>query len=106
VGAITLWPLFYAVLFVGLTITSVKYFWFPEQPAVLVAFRALHFGTMLLILGLTVFYLAFLFTSDRMPLYMKVAWVPALILASFVAMPLFFYLYVRPEGHRPRLEPV
>lgn len=54
----------------------------------------MHFGVMLLCFALLAFYIFYLFKSDRVPQDKKALWAVVLFLGSFLAMPIFWYLYV------------
>src|SRR5688500_5030766 len=65
--------------------------------AFLVVFAA-HFATILLTFGLIAFYIVYLFRTDRVPQDKKALWAVVLFFGAFLAMPVFFYLYVWPDA--------
>ena len=103
VGALSVWPFVYLVLFVGFVATSV--FWIGQTEAdesglVPIAFGlvfVVHFATILSIFGLTIFYVVFLFKTDRVPQEKKALWAVVLVLGNMLANPVFYYLYVWPD---------
>ena len=106
VGALSGWPVLYLFLFMGFAVTTV--FWMGraggqggEQPGGMpIAFGLLfaaHFGTILLVFVLLVFYVVYLFKTDRVPQEKKALWAVVLFLGNMAAMPVFFYIYVWPD---------
>jgi hypothetical protein len=106
VGALSAWPFIYMFFFFGFIATS--FFWMDQTagragepssgiPIALALVFAAHFGTMLLIFGLLIFYIIYLFKTDRVPQDKKALWAAVLILGNMLAMPVFFYIYVRPD---------
>ena len=53
-----------------------------------------HFGAMLLMVGLTIFYIVFLFRTSRVPSDKKALWAVVLFLGNAFAFPVFWYLYI------------
>jgi hypothetical protein len=103
IGVLTAWPVFYMLLFFAFVLTSM--FWmraFPESasgmPVGFFVLMALHVGTMLSMIALTAFYIVYLFKTDRVTGDKKALWAVVLFLGNVFAMPVFFYLYVWPEG--------
>jgi hypothetical protein len=106
IGALTVWPVVYMFLFMAFVAGTM--IWMGRAPkggpahsaGVPLAFFAVfaaHFATILLTFGLIVFYIVFLFKTDRVPQDKKALWAAVLFLGAFVAMPVFFYLYVWPD---------
>jgi hypothetical protein len=102
IGALTLWPFLYILIFIGVAFVSVvgaresgPSTGFPIGFALLFA---AHFLTMLLMFGLVAFYVAFLFKTDRVPSDKKALWAVVLFLGNMIAMPVFFWFYVWPDG--------
>jgi hypothetical protein len=58
---------------------------------------AVHLGVMFLMFALMTFYIVFLFKTDRVKTEMKALWAIAIFMGSFVAMPIFWFLYIWPE---------
>lgn len=54
----------------------------------------LHLGTMALMVGLLVIYIAYLFKTENVPKDKKVLWAVVLFLGNILAMPVFWFLYV------------
>ena len=61
-------------------------------------FMVVHLTVMLVMFALLVFYIVFLFKTDRVKPEMKALWGVVLFLGSFVAMPIFWFLYIWPES--------
>ncbi len=105
VGALSVWPLLYIFLFFGfiafLFVGMIGDGGQPQKssgvPIAFVVLVAAHFGTMLLLFALLVFYIVFLFKSDRVPQDKKALWAAVLFMGNALAMPVFFYVYVWPE---------
>lgn len=57
-------------------------------------FFGLHLGVMLLICALLVFYMVFLFKTDRVKAEMKALWAIVLFMGSPISMPIFWFLYI------------
>lgn len=58
----------------------------------------IHFCAMILSFALIVFYVVYLFRTDRIAQEKKALWAVALFLGSFIAMPIFWYLYIWREA--------
>ena len=110
VGALSVWPFIYVFLFFGFIATS--FFWMGRtdgqagEGGIPIAFGVLfaaHLGTMVLILGLLIFYVVHLFKTDRVPQEKKALWAAVLILGNMLAMPVFFYIYVWPDEWPKRM---
>ena len=105
IGALTIWPLAYMFLFFAFVAgtmlwTSLVPKGAAHSAGLTVAFVALfaaHLGTILLTFALITFYVVYLFKTDRVPQDKKALWAAVLLLGAFVAMPVFFYLYVWPD---------
>lgn len=104
VGVLTLWPMVYILLFMAFVFGSM--IWTARAhggehsaglPVAFLLVFAAHFGTMLLMFGLTAFYIVYLFKTDRVPQDKKALWAAVLFLGNMIAMPVFFYLYIWPE---------
>ena len=54
----------------------------------------LHLITMLLILGLTIFYMVNVFKNDRVDKDKKVLWAVVIFMGNMIAMPVYWYLYI------------
>src|SRR3989442_571149 len=92
-AAATIWPLFYMLLFMGVFMSA--FFLTSNGPGNLWAIIIpLHLLTMLLIMGLTVFYIVNVFRNDRVNKDMKVLWAVVLFMGSMIATPIYWYLYI------------
>lgn len=54
----------------------------------------LHFAVIILSIALIAFYVIYLFKTDRIASDKKALWAVVLFLGSFLAMPVFWYLYI------------
>lgn len=104
VGVLTVWPFIYLFLFFGFVFAS--FFWMVQAqetahsagpPRAFLLLFAAHFATMLEMMGLLVFYVVYLFKTDRIPQDKKALWAVVLLLGNMLAMPVFYYLYVWPD---------
>ncbi len=95
IGAATLWPLAYMALFL---LSFVGMATGGGQP--LLRFEALfvlHLLTMVWMVGLMVFYIVYLFKTERVSQDKKVLWAIVLFMGHVIAMPIFFWLYIWPD---------
>ena len=104
----TIWPLLYMVFFFVVIFSSI--FFMPRDgsaeggalPALFMIIFPLHFLTVLLVLGLTAFYMVNVFRNDRVEKDKKVLWAVVLFMGNMIAMPIYWYLYIwREEKERP-----
>jgi hypothetical protein len=100
-------PLAYLVFFLATMLTALLAG--PESSPLgerfVVVLFVLHFSCMLWLVGLIVFYLAFLFKTEAVPADKKALWAVVLFLGNMLAMPVFWYLYMwRPLRHSPGLQ--
>ena len=96
VGAV--WPLIYMVLFIGLIVESVVRSGGNPDNDLLVPFEVLmglHIATMLVILAATVAYVVHAWRSPRIQSDQRVLWLIVLLLGGFIAMPVYWWLYLR-----------
>lgn len=110
-GIATAWPIVYMGLFMAFMFGSFFFTFMTEMhhsgagpeafPIAFVVLFALHFLTMLWILGLLVFYILHVFQTNRVPKDQKALWAVVLFLGGPLAMPVYWYLYIwrepRPE---------
>ena len=85
-GAVTLWLPLYTAYFVVFVL--------PE-PLLLATLAT----TFVLIAALLVIYLADAHRNRRLPEDRRTPWAVALVMASVVAMPVYWWLYLRPTAH-------
>ena len=100
-GAATVWPFLYVLIFFvavfGLTFAFSGRDPVSEgdrPPAWFFGIIALHFLTMLWVLGLMVFYMINVFRNERVEKDKKVLWAVVLFLGNMLAMPVYWYLYI------------
>ncbi|MDT4968379.1 MAG: hypothetical protein QOJ64_3116 [Acidobacteriota bacterium] len=58
----------------------------------------LHVLTVFLVMGLTIFYIVNIFRNYRVSQDKKVLWAVVIFFGSVLAMPIYWYLYIWPEG--------
>ncbi|HEU0144746.1 MAG TPA: hypothetical protein VFQ47_08155 [Nitrososphaera sp.] len=106
----TIWPFLYMIFFFVVIFSS--FFFMPRNgsseggafPALFMIIFPLHFLTMLLIMGLTVFYMVNVFRNDRVEKDKKVLWAVVLFMGNMIAMPIYWYLYIwREEKEMPNI---
>ena len=94
IGVATLWPLVYMLLFaVSFVAMAMK------AGGGLIRFETLfllHLFTIVWIFVLLVFYIVYLFRTERVSQDKKVLWAVVLFLGHMLAMPIFFWLYIWP----------
>ncbi len=100
-GAVTLWPLAYMLIFMVtvlwmFTMMGTRIPSRPDAgpPAWIPGLFIVHIGTMLLTLGLTIFYGIHAYRSNRVPESRRVIWVVLNILGSFIAQLFYWYLFI------------
>jgi hypothetical protein len=105
----TIWPFIYMIFFFLVIFSS--FFFMPRDgssdggafPALFLIIFPLHFLTMLLIMGLTVFYIVNVFRNERVEKDKKVLWAVVLFMGNMIAMPIYWYLYIWQDGKEPSL---
>ena len=102
-AVLTAWPLVYFFVFVGFLVVTVAGGLGDAEPDGMRALFALHIATMLIIIGLLIFYVVHAYRSPRVPEDRRVLWTILLLFGSMVAMPIYFWLYIRPaDAQNPR----
>jgi hypothetical protein len=95
-GAATLWPLLYMILFflvvVGTMLFSVGGGRDPIQ-GIFPIFILVHLLTMLITLALSIFYIVNVFRNDRIQNDKKALWAIVIFMGNAIAMPIYWYLY-------------
>ena len=82
---LTLWPVLYIVLFLLVMMSG---------PGAFGIILPLHMLTMLLVLGLTIFYIVHIFKSPRPEGMKKIMWLVLILWANIAVMPFYFWFYV------------
>jgi hypothetical protein len=110
-GAATVWPLLYMIIFF-VSVFALMFAFSAGEPAPadhvgppvwFFGLFALHFLTMLWVLGLTAFYIVNVFRNERVEKDKKALWAVVLFLGSIFAMPAYWYLYIWREPDAPPL---
>jgi hypothetical protein len=101
-GIATIWPLIYMVLFIGSIFLTIFFTGGGSSgsgmPIFFIILIAFHFLTILWIWALIVFYMVNVFKNDRVDKDKKVLWAVVLFMGNVIAMPVYWYLYIWPEG--------
>ena len=97
-GAATLWPIVYMFIFFILIFATVLFRPEPGEgggaPPMIAWIFGLHILTMLLIMGLTVFYIVDVFRNNRVEKDKKALWAIVIFLGNMIGMPIYWYLYI------------
>ena len=98
IGLVTAWPLLHMFIFMGTILAAIIGDPDDAMAAWFTLIIVLHFITILIIWGLLAFYVMYLFKTDRVAQDKKALWAVVLFLGNVIAMPVFFWLYVWPDG--------
>ena len=99
----TLWPIAYVFVFLAFILSAfLAPAGSPEPP---LYFLPLLLLTMLLSTGLTVIYIVDIFRNDRVEKDMKALWALVIFMGSFIAMPIYWYLYIWRTPPSPPSQP-
>ena len=97
-GLATFWPAAYMMLFFVFIFSAILLSGgggdAAGPPTAFVLIFALHLLTMLIITGLTIFYIVNVFKNERVEKDKKALWAVVLFLGNVVAMPIYWYLYI------------
>lgn len=97
-GIATLWPIVYFFLFFIVVFATVLLR--PEPgagggpPPLIALILPLHLLTMLLIAGLTIFYIVDVFRNKRVDKDKKALWAIVIFLGNMIGMPIYWYLNI------------
>jgi energy-coupling factor transporter transmembrane protein EcfT len=72
----------------------------PGPPALLLLIFPLHMLAMMLVFGLTIFYIINVFRNERVEKDKKALWAVVIFLGNMIAMPIYWYLYIWKETPR------
>ena len=110
-GLLTVWPLIWGSVF-GLAVPRIFEPLFagkgspsPEIVISAISLFAVHFATVMLMMGLLVLYLMHVGTSGRVPKNRTALWIVLIFLGNMLAMPVYWYLYIWREPQSPPVEP-
>lgn len=93
-GALTLWPVVYILLFMGTLAYMALFTPNRPMPPYLALLFVLHLLTMLEIFVLLVYYIAHLFKTTAIPQDKKALWGVVLFMGNVLSMPVYWYLYI------------
>ncbi len=104
VGALTLLPLVYLLFFFAVAgMATVQGDGDPDNVDYLIPFGvlvALHIGTMVLIIALTIVYIRDAYRNPRIDENKRTFWAVVLFMGNMIAMPIYWWLYMRPGAGR------
>ena len=104
IGLATAWPIFYIFIFFAVIFGSFMRGTSPRAPGgTFESFQVLmiaHFGTMLVMAGLLTFYIVHVFKNPALAGDRRVLWAVVLFLGNFIAMPIYWFLFVWREAPR------
>ena len=103
-GFLTILPLIYFVVFISYVVVTISGALrsggapgdLPIFPNFYVLF-VLHMIVMILLIGLTIFYIVNVFRNDRVHENRKVLWAVVLFMGNIFAMPIYWYLHIWSE---------
>ena len=93
-GALTIWPVVYTLLFMGMMAYMALFTANGSMPPFLALIFVLHLLTMLEVFVLLVFYVVHLFKTAAIPQDKKALWGVVLFLGNVLSMPVYWYLYI------------
>ena len=92
-GIVSCWPALYMLAFF-VVVSAWARMSDRHGASVFTAVALVHLATILLTIGLLVWYLHYLCATDRVPSDKKALWAAVLILGNALAFPAFFYWHV------------
>jgi phosphatidylglycerophosphate synthase len=104
-AVVSIWPFIWIIIFVAFMFGMMFVFSSAAKgggrehgmPLAMMLFFGGHFLTMLLMFGLTAFYIVYLFRTDRIAQDKKALWAIVLFMGNIIAFPVFWYLYIWKE---------
>lgn len=96
-GILSLWPVAYMVLFFLVIFSTVLFLPEPGSsgpPPLIALIFPLHLLTMLVVVGLMVFYIVDVFKNKRIENDKKALWAIVLFMGNMLAMPVYWYLFI------------
>lgn len=103
IGIGVIWPfLYFAFFLIVILVTVLSVRDNPDSmpstfPTVFFVIMPLHFLTIFLILGMTIFFIVNLFKNPNIPEDKRVVWAILLFLFGLFTMPVYWYLYIWKE---------
>jgi hypothetical protein len=97
-GALTLWPIVYFFIFLILIFATIVFR--PEPgpgggaPPMIAWIFGLHILTMLVTIGLTIYYIVDVFRNKRVDKDKKALWAIVIFMGNMIGMPIYWYLYI------------
>jgi hypothetical protein len=101
IGIVTIWPLIYMLGFMAFIAFQFSQVTFSSPASSADGFRyllILHMTTMLVMLGLLVFYVMHVFQNAALRDERKTLWALVLFLGGPVSMPVYWWLYLHPSS--------
>lgn len=92
-------PVLYMIFFFGFILFMMLTTFYGKEPNkeafdFMPVLFIMHFAIILLMFGLLAFYMFYLFKTERVPQDKKVLWAVLLFMGNFIAMPIFWYIYI------------
>lgn len=103
IGLATLWPLtYFALFFLVIAVATISGGGNPGDDLLVAepVLLALHFATIIVIIALLVFYVRDAYRSPQIPDDRRTFWAVVLCMGNAIAMPIYWWLYVRPKPRR------
>lgn len=108
IGILTIWPFLYLLFFMIFFFSA----FFSLQShgdsnflgSNFIILFGLHFFTIIMSMGLLVFYIINIFRNDRVKSDQKTLWAVILFMGNMIAMPVYFYLFIWKEPKQESIE--
>jgi len=108
IGILTIWPILYLLFFMVFFFSSFFFLQGHEDGIFLASnfmiLFGLHFFTIIMSMGLLVFYVINIFRNDRVKSNQKTLWAVILFMGNMIAMPVYFYLFIWKEPKQESIE--
>jgi hypothetical protein len=106
IGVLTVWPIAYmGLFFLFFFLSFFARHAGPEPMGSFAILFVLHCFTMLVIMGLMVFYIMHIVKATFAKPEMRIIWVILVIMVGLVAMPIYWYMYIWRETAESGEEP-
>lgn len=96
-GVVSCWPAVYMLVFM-LVVNLWAFFDAGHGGRAFAIVALFHLLTILATIALLVWYIRYVFATNRLPADKKALWATVLLLGNALAMPVFFWLYVWPDA--------
>lgn len=102
-GAVTIWPIIYIVMFMFYVFSMFGSMQAGGDPSIMATtfpvIFGLHFLTIILSLGMMVYYIVHAIKDEELTSDYKIIWVLVIVMAGMIGMPIYWWLRIwsRPE---------